>query len=297
MKIIRFFLIILLFLMLSSCSRIKFAYNQLDWLLPVYLESYMSLSEDQSIYLKVQVTTLLVWHCAMQLANYAELFREANADFQKGKMSRARLDYFDEQIESYWLDLMRQLSPIISQLLLDANNMQLEELFKRLEENNSEWQKEIQEQNDTELRDEYQERITEVLEYWFGPLQETQLQVVHEWVGYFQPMGLESIKMRRKWQSRLHVLISHRNNKAAFKAGIDQLLLQPELLRSSSYQKILDDNRKATKDLLYYIGNHLDKSQRKHFAMEALAIAQDFDDLACKQDGTDTSSLLSYIQN
>jgi hemoglobin-like flavoprotein len=94
---------------------------------------------------------------------------------------------------------------------------------------------------------------------------------------------MEGFQMRRKWQSRLRELTTHRNNVAAFKLGIEKLMLKPELLHSSTYQKILDDNRKTTIDLLYSIGKQLDKSQQQHLATETLAIAQDFDDLACKE--------------
>ena len=99
---------------------------------------------------------------------------------------------------------------------------------------------------------------------------------------------MEGLKMCRKWQSRLRELTTHRNNIAAFKLSIEKLLLKPELLRSPTYQKILDDNRKTIIDLLYSIGKQLDKSQREHLAIEALAIAQDFDDLTCRGDATIT---------
>jgi hypothetical protein len=293
MKTIRFFLIIILIALLSGCSRIKFAYHQLDWLLPFYLGTYMELTDDQDYYLEEQVKTLLTWHCATQLGNYAALFREANANFQTGKMSQARLDGLDSQIEQFWLDLMRQVSPVISQLLLTANNQQLVELFNSLGEDNREWLAEFQEQTDAELHDEYRERMTDALERWFGPLQEIQQQSVQKWVKQFEPLGMEGFQMRRKWQSRLRELTTQRDNAIAFKSGIDQLLLQPELLRSPPYQRMMDNNRKATMDLLYLIGNQLDNSQRKHLAMETLAIAQDFDDLACKKDDLVTPATLT----
>ena len=61
-KIKRYLSIVLMILLLSSCSRVKIAYRQLDWLLPFYLETYMQLSTAQRNYLEEQVEELSLIH-------------------------------------------------------------------------------------------------------------------------------------------------------------------------------------------------------------------------------------------
>lgn len=280
-KIKRYLSIVLMILLLSSCSRVKIAYRQLDWLLPFYLETYMQLSTAQRNYLEEQVEELLAWHCASHLDQYAGLLREANSRFQSGQMRRADLDDFRLRIIAYWFDLMRKASPVLSELLLTANREQLQELLHSLTDKNRQWLVDYQELSAAELQEEYRESITDELQKWFGELQPGQLQLVDVWVERFQPLGMEGWQMRWKWQARLRELLELRRDAAAFRAGIEELLLHPERLRSDVYQRRLDDNAAATIELLYQFSRQMDAGQRRHLQREILAMAGDFDDLAC----------------
>ena len=285
MKIQRFLQITALALFLVGCSRIKFAYNQLDWLIPYYLETYMELTEEQSLYFDKQVEEILLWHCSMQLRGYAKLFRSANSKFQTGQTTRGDLDEFSSELEQYWESLLRQVIPVLSQLLLTTNDGQITELFKNFDEKNREWQEDYESQTKTERNQDYQERIGEELERWFGPLNNDQQQKIQKWSTQFSPLGMEGLKMRKKWQEHLRKLIQSRNDVSDLTLRLEGLFLNPELFRSSAYQKRLDENRKVTIELIYQVGKLLSLSQREHLASEVMTIATDFEELACKDDG------------
>jgi len=269
-------------LLLCSCSRMKIAYRQLDWLLPFYLESYMELSRVQRRYLDAQLADILAWHCASQLARYAGLLRDANRLFQSGQLRRADLDELRLRSIAYWFYLMRKASPVFSELLLTANREQLQELLYNLQEKNRQWLVDYQEQSAAELREEYRENISDQLQKWFGGLQPGQQLLVDSWVDHFQPLGMEGWQMRWKWQARLRELLQLRSDAAAFRAGIAELLLHPERRRSAAYQRRLDNNAAVTIELLYQFARQLTAQQRRHLQREIMAMAGDFDDLACR---------------
>ena len=102
MRTKRFLLVAFVVGLLAACSRVQLVYNQLDWLLPYYVETYIDLSDEQGAYLERQVETLLTWHCSTQVSAYADLLREANTDFQQGRMSPERLESYSARLESYW---------------------------------------------------------------------------------------------------------------------------------------------------------------------------------------------------
>lgn len=272
-------------MLLLGCSRIKFAYNQLNWLIPYYFETYMELTEEQGTYFDRQVEELLAWHCSMQMPGYAKLFRSANSKFQTGQTTRDDLEKFSSQLEQYWESILRKVIPTLSQLLLTANDIQITELFNRFDEQNREWLEKYKAQTETERSNDYQERIGEELERWFGPLNKEQRNKITKWAGHFRPLGMEGLEMRKKWQGRLRELIHRRNDAAALSLRLEGLFLRPEQFRSPAYQRLLDENRKVSIELLYQVGKLLSKSQREHLAGEVMSIATDFEELACKDGG------------
>lgn len=271
-----------LVLAISGCSRVQLAYYQLDWVIPYYLQSYVELSDEQNTYLEQQVEDLLAWHCSTQLTAYADLLRSANTSFQEGRMSRAQLHDYSTQIKMRWEAIMQQASPAIANLLMTASDRQVEELFAGFTKRNQDWLDEYNEQTVESRQDDYRQRMSDELERWFGPLQSKQQQALAVWSEQFEPLGIEGLQNRERWQARLRLLLAQRDNKPAFYAGIEELFLQPEALRSNAYQKRLEYNKNVTIELLYIIGKQLNDEQRSHIAQQALSYAEDFDQLACQ---------------
>ena len=119
-------------LLFAGCSRVQFAYNQLDWLIPYYVDTQIELTDSQEDYLQQRVDALLDWHCSTHLEAYADLLRSANTDFQNGTMSEQKLRHFFSRVELYWKEIKRQANPAIAHLLLTASDSQVEELFNNL---------------------------------------------------------------------------------------------------------------------------------------------------------------------
>ena len=228
-------------------------------------------------------------------AAYADLLREANTDFQRGRMSPERLENYSAHVESYWRQLMRQASPTIVGLLLEASDEQLEEFFDEFERRNDKWLAEFREKSDRELHEEYQRLMTKELERWFGPLSPTQQQAVMEWRERVVPLAEEGFKMRQRWQARLSELLSQRADVSTFQAGITELLVNPEVVRPPVYQARLEYNHRTTIELVHEVGTELTEVQRKHLAHRTSSIARDLDQLACEEQANG-AEFVSYGQ-
>ena len=274
--------------LLSGCSRIQFVYNQLDWVIPIYLESYMELSDAQSTYLKEQVKNFLSWHCSTQLTAYAYLLRDAADRIQTGHIERARIEYYNRRIEQFWLSIVKQAGPAIAEVLSNSSDTQIEELFKDFDRGNREWLDKFREQTAEELRNDYEERMTTELERWFGPLNRIQQQEVAAWSHKFSPLGMEGLETRVQWQSKLRTLLEKRKDQRYFDAAFEDLVTSGKMPDSSAYRKKMDDNREVTIDLLYLVMNHTSETQRQHQKNMADAIARDIDKLVCSADRSQT---------
>ncbi len=282
---LRLLLILLLSVFLAGCSRVKFAYHQLDWLIPLYIDDYIELSESQDSYLETEVNNLLRWHCTSQLKPYAALLRSSNKDFQQGTMDAEKLGSTLNQIEDYWKEIKRQASPAIARLLLTSEPAQLDEFFNLLQEKNHEWLAEFQSQTSQELREHYQARMTDELERWFGPLTTAQQQEVTDWSQRFEPLGLQGLQARQLWQARLRTLLGQRAAEEAFLHAIEELFVNPYAGQPADYLSRLEHNRLTTIELLARLGGQLNGQQREHLDHMVRSIAEDFDQLACLAEG------------
>jgi hypothetical protein len=65
-------------LALGGCS-LRFAYSQLDWLVPWYVRDYVTLDAGQRGALDTRLADRLAWHCSAHIPEYAATLREAQA--------------------------------------------------------------------------------------------------------------------------------------------------------------------------------------------------------------------------
>jgi hypothetical protein len=282
-QLLRSFLTVLLLLVLSACSRIQLAYNNLDWLLPHYLGSYMPLSDNQDSLLEAGVDNFLQWHCSTQVTSYAQLLRDVDRRFRSDDLNRTELAIFNDRVQQAWATILQQGSPALGVILLTADENQTKELFEGFEERNREWLEEFEATSDEALRDDYRERMSKELQRWFGELDEQQEQILVDWSKQFQPLGLQGLEVRRRWQSRLQEIMTNaRNDPETFQRELAELLTNPATLRPTLYQKRLDHNRDVTIDMVYRIVQQLSDTQKDNLERQAKAVADDFDDLACR---------------
>ena len=117
-----------------------FIYPHLDWMIPWYVDDYISLNSDQSSMLKTRLMHQLDWHCQTQLAAYADYLREIAADFDNPRqpVTVSVLESHRTKLLAHWQNLMRQIAPDVSDILITATDEQIEELFSNLEKFNKE---------------------------------------------------------------------------------------------------------------------------------------------------------------
>ena len=71
-------LVMLLYLLLAGCTT-SFTYNQLDWLIPWYVDGYVDLTRDQKKTLRYELEPFLDWHRNEELESYIEILDDIEA--------------------------------------------------------------------------------------------------------------------------------------------------------------------------------------------------------------------------
>ncbi|KPJ95204.1 MAG: hypothetical protein AMJ55_04480 [Gammaproteobacteria bacterium SG8_15] len=127
---------LLLCLLLGACST-KMAYNYLDWILEWYVGDLVSLSEDQEWQFRNALARQLDWHRKKQLPLYVKSLDDLRNAINNGLTVEALQRIYHDQ-ENGLNELIKQITPTLSELLATLSDSQVEQLMENLEEQNQE---------------------------------------------------------------------------------------------------------------------------------------------------------------
>ncbi len=275
--------IISLLMLVVGCGP-RLIYPHLDWLIPWYVDDYISLDSDQSSMLKSRLVQQLDWHCRTQLSVYAGSFRDMAADFENSSptVTYATLQSHYDRLMKHWKDLMRQIAPDVSEILITATDQQIDELFSNLDKKNQDLKSEYVDSPPDELLKNRRKRMIKRLEYWISSLTTEQKQAVSEWSLRLQPISEEWLHNRERFQADIRRLLTQRSDAAYFREKFSEMLIYPERGRSPGYQQKIEHNTAVTLNFLVTINRLLTPEQRKKLPRRLNDLAEDFDRLSCE---------------
>lgn len=271
-----------LFLTLTGCGP-RLIYPHLDWLIPFYVDDYISLNREQSSLLEKRLMRVLDWHCRTQLPAYAESLRELAKDLAdpRNPIRYERLQYFSNQFITHWQQLLKQIGPEMADMLATATDEQLAELFENIEKRNNEFKAEFVDISFEKLADKRKQRLAKDLKQWISRLTPEQMQMVFDWSDTIKPIPADSLRNRERVLTEFRSLLTVRRNDPDFKENFVALLVNLDQTRSPDYQKKIDDNTDATIRLLMELERSLKPAQRAFLLKKIDSLAADFKKLSC----------------
>ncbi len=279
-KPLRLSLIIILLFTLTGCA-VKFVYNQLDWLIPWYLDDYVTLDPLQEVQFDAELEDYLRWHRREQLPEYAD-FLQWVAQISEDGFSRNEVDQMQLRSQAFADILFRRLGPSMVELLQQLTDEQIEEMYINFAAENDEYREKYIEQKVVKQRYKRAKDIRKFIERWTGPLDFDQQQLIKDWSQEYQLMGAEFIQSRLDWQARLKLALDKRDNETEFEQAVLELFAQRRMFRSESYWEKFEFNQQLLKQLYLDIDKSVTKSQRQSSIAKLNAYAQDFRELAAQ---------------
>ena len=274
--------LVIWFILLSACGP-RLYYPRLDWLIPWYVNDYISLEPGQSSRLRVRLARQLDWHCRTQLPEYAEFLRDLRraVDDSERPVTVEGLDIYKIRLTRYWNALILQISPDIADILFSSTVEQVDELFDNLGEKNREIESEFVAPPPQKIIHDRQKRMQKRLDYWFAGLTQSQLQAVADWSLRLEPIAAERVAYRRQIQGTMRHLLERRTSQDEFEVAFRGLFTNAEELRTENYQHKIDVNTHLTLELLAQLLETLTPNQRNHLSKRLESLAADFDQLSC----------------
>ena len=276
------FLLILTIFILVSCGP-RLVYPHLNWLIPWYISDYISLDSSQKNMLQKRLLKQLDWHCRTQLPAYAELLRSIGRDFANADqaLTYSKIQFYHKKLEKLWKELMTQIGPDLNDIISTASDAQIAELFDNLSAQNQEFKEKYVDPPIQQLNEKRRKRVIDRLGDWISDLTTEQKTAVATWSGQLLPLAEDWLENREKIQAEARRLLSQRNNTPEFRAKLLQLIVNPEQMRSPSYQAKIDINTDITYKFILQLNRMLTSRQRSYLLKRIESLAADFDKLSC----------------
>jgi hypothetical protein len=271
-----------LLLVVSGCAP-KLLYPHLNWLIPFYVDDYISLNPEQSSVLEERLLLVLDWHCRTQLPAYARSLGEMAKDLEDPHhpISYVRLQYYSNQFITHWRELSKQIGPQMADILATASDEQLAEMFANIEKRNNKYKFEYVDVPLAELKKKRKERLAKDLKRWISRLTPEQKQAVHDWSDQIKPLAADGLRNRESVLIEFQNLLAKRRHDPNFKETFVALLVNFDQMRSPDYQKKIDYNTEVTYRLLMKMDRSLNPAQRAYLLKRIGSLAADFEKLSC----------------
>ncbi|MBL4795268.1 MAG: hypothetical protein JKY24_07180 [Pseudomonadales bacterium] len=277
---LRFFITLLTCAMLSGCA-VKFVYNQLDWVIPWYLQDYIPLNDAQKDYLNTRIDHHLVWHRQTQLPEYARFLRSTAVQISNG-FTREEIDSLHLQLSTFGQILSDQIASDIAQLFLSSNDKQLVKMVDKFNRDNKRFKKTYIHISEENLRKLRLKETRKYLERWLGGLTRHQQDELKTWSTEFKPIAREVLAHKLLWQKNLKALMKSRNDSTEFKQQLTTFLANPGNDWKSEYTAKTDFNKERITALFLRLDAHMTQRQRNKLIKKLNSLANDLMELSAK---------------
>ncbi len=274
--------ILVLAILLAGCGP-RSIYPHLDWLIPWYVSDFVSLDSVQENLLEARLSKLLDWHCRTQLPVYATTLKALGRDLagSSSPVDIAMLQGYHTRLMAHWKELLRQVSPDITDILATASDVQIDELFRNLEKQDQKFKKEYVDLPPDELILNREERMVKRTRYWISQLNPLQKQALSDWSSQLTPIAGDWLQNRQRVRAEARSLLAQRHENPGFRAALQELIINPAGMRTVEYQRKIDINTALTIRLLVHLNQLLTDKQRSYLLDRIESLAADFDTLSC----------------
>ncbi len=167
----------LLTLGLAACSAVKLGYNSAPELAYWWLDSYLDLSETQSLKLRSDLTALQAWHRQMELPQYVGTL-EGLQRLASAEVSPPQLCNLYEELRPRLQVLLDRAEPTLVALAPTLTATQLEHLARQFDKRNGKWRAEWLDNAKAQRAARRIQQLTDRVEHFYGRLEESQLTVL-----------------------------------------------------------------------------------------------------------------------
>tara|TARA_B110000881_G_scaffold209654_1_gene216158 strand:+ start:2706 stop:3521 length:816 start_codon:yes stop_codon:yes gene_type:complete len=262
----------------SGCT-IKLAYNFLDWGLYWELKDYVKFNRDQRLLVKDEISQLLDWHRSDELPQYADQLEKLSIGLESG-MTVEQLEESYNSLRDSWQRIVIKTLPAAADIISNLNDQQINDFFEMLIEKEDEDAKDIESGTSARTLEKRESYVSKKIVDVIGKLNEEQNDLIAQWAGSMVPTKEFSLVQAIQWRTRMQAAIAERHDEQLLEKNLMVLFANPDQLRSASYRRVIEKNKRLIMQLLFDLNQTLTNQQRSKLVKKLNGFIVDFRDLS-----------------
>jgi hypothetical protein len=271
-------LLVLLFLLLSpaACSRISLGYNNAEFFIERYADSYLSLDSAQMAAWQPAVKDALARHRREELPYLAAFFDAAYSN-TKSHFDAPAVECLLDAFEEIYRRHFRIIAALAAPLLAELTPGQIQGLERKFREEDAD---EAKEDKDSVRHREHKraKRYAKSAELWIGPLTKPQRAIIADVTAAMPDTARAWETYRGAKRAALIRLLQEHRGEAEIRRFLTDWLVEYRDLPPQLQQVRLEMGRGIV-DLFVHMDASFSPEQRAHFAGRLRDLRDDFMDL------------------
>lgn len=271
-RIISVLLALLTALVLPGCSVVKLGYNNAESLSYWALDSHMDFNEVQSVTVRAELASLLAWHRANELPQYASVLDKLQR-MGAGQVTPEAVCELASDVKTRFQTLLARTEGPVAAMAPTFTPAQLAHMAARFEKRNQKWHAEWLDGDASERSARRTKQLVSAAEWLYGSLNQPQRQALASSIAVTdyqaQAAYREALRRQQDTLQTLRDIQSSSAGRANAPALIHGLYARSMNSPDAAYQHYLAHITQATCKAYAQLHNSTTQAQRQH-AMDAL---------------------------
>ena len=263
---------------ISGCTT-KLAYDFLDWGLYWELKDYVKFTRDQRLLVKEEISQLIDWHRSEELPQYADQLEKLSALLENG-LTVEHLEEYYNNLRDSWQRIVIKTLPAAVDIISNLNDEQVNDFFEMLIEKEGDDAKEIKNSTNARTLKKREAYVSKKIVDVIGKLNEDQKSLIAQWALSMKPTKELSLAQAIQWRTRMQTVLAERHNEQQLENNLMVLFANPDQLRSASYRRVIEKNKRLIMQLLFDLNQTLTNQQRSKLVKKLQSYINDFRDLS-----------------
>jgi len=265
---------------ISGCTT-KLAYDFLDWGLYWELKDYVKFTRDQRLLVKEEISQLIDWHRSEELPQYAVQLEKLPALLENG-LTVEHLDEYYNNLRDSWQRIVIKTLPAAVDIISNLNDEQVNDFFEMLIEKEGDDAKKIENGTNVRTVKKREAYVSKKIVDVIGKLNEDQKSLIAQWALSMKPTKELSLAQAIQWRTRMQTVLAERHNEQQLENNLMVLFANPDQLRSASYRRVIEKNKRLIMQLVFDLYQTLTSQQRSKLVKKIQGFTEDFRDLSVR---------------
>ncbi len=278
-KALRALLAVLVISVSTSGCTTKLAYDFLDWGLYWELKDYVKFTRDQRLLVKDEISQLIDWHRSEELPQYADQLEKLSKELKSG-ITVEQLEESYNNLRDSWQRIVIKTLPAAVDIISNLNDEQVNDFFEMLIEKEGDDAKKIEKGTNARTLKKREAYVSKKIVGVIGKLNEDQKSLIAQWALSMKPTKELSLAQAIQWRTRMQTVLAERHNEQQLENNLMVLFANPDQLRSASYRRVIEKNKRLIMQLLFDLNQTLTNQQRSKLVKKLQSYINDFRDLS-----------------